>query len=112
MAISPNQLIGNWKTEGVQSGWGTPPLGPSGGWKGTLVLRADMSSKMVFTSGNVAPPRDGDWSLNGNTLSVIDSYGSVWTANISNPSNPSAMAGSYVSGVPGSAGGSWGATKV
>jgi hypothetical protein len=112
MSVSANQLIGNWKIEGVQSGWSSPPHGPSGAWKGTLVLRANMSSKMVFTSGNVAPSRDGDWSLNGNTLSVIDSMGSVWTANISNPSNPSSMNGSYISGVPGAAGGSWGATKV
>ena len=112
MPLTQNQLIGNWRTEGVQDGWSSPPIGPSGAWKGTLVLRANMTSTMVFTSGNIAPSRNGDWNLNGNTLSVVDSYGSVWTANISNPANPSSMAGRYISGVPGAAGGNWSANRV
>lgn len=112
MSPTPNQLVGNWKTEGVQDGWSTPPLGPSGAWEGNLTLRADMTSTMNFTKGNIAPSRNGDWSLNGNTLSIIDSYGSQWSANFGNPSNPVNFGGRYVSGVPGAAGGSWNANKL
>lgn len=112
MALTSAQLAGNWRTEGVQSGWSSSPHGTSGAWKGNLVLRANMTSTMAFTSGNVAPSRNGDWSLSGNTVSVIDAMGSIWTANIGNPANPVSMTGSYQSGSPGAAGGGWGAQKM
>jgi hypothetical protein len=112
MALTPAQLVGNWRTEGVQDGWSSNPTGPSGGWKGNLELRADMTSTMAFTEGNIAPTRDGDWSLNGNTVTIVDSYRTVWTANIGDPNNPVSMTGRYVSGPAGAAGGSWIAQKL
>lgn len=108
MAITPQEMVGTWMTSGVQDGWSSNPHGPSGGWEGNLVLRANKTSSMKFTKGNIAPSRDGDWSLTGNKLTVVDSYGSVWTANVSNATN---MAGQYKSGVPGAAGGGWNARK-
>lgn len=112
MPVTPAQLAGNWRTEGVQDGWSSNPLGPSGAWKGTLVLRANMTSRMTFTSGNVAPARDGDWSLSGNTVTVIDAFGTVWTGAIGNPNNPVSLSGRYESGPPGAADGSWNAQKL
>jgi len=109
MALNSTQLIGNWRTEGVQFGW-PPPA--SGAWKGTLVLRADMTSTMTFTSGNVAPTRNGDWSISGTKVSIVDTFGTVWTANVGNPSNPVSMSGGYQSGPPGAADGSWSAQKL
>jgi len=109
MALNATQLVGNWRTDGVQDGWSS---NPSGAWKGNLVLRADMTSTMTFTSGNVAPTRNGDWSLSGTTVSIIDTFGTAWTANIGNPSNPVSMSGRYLSGPPGAADGSWGAQRL
>lgn len=112
MALNSTQLVGNWRTEGVQDGWSSNPTGPSGAWKGNLVLRANMTSTMTFTSGNVAPTRNGDWSLSGTTVSIIDTFGTAWTANVGNPSNPVSMSGRYLSGPPGAADGSWGAQRL
>jgi hypothetical protein len=112
MALNAAQLVGNWRTEGVQDGWSSNPTGPSGAWKGNLVLRTNMTSTMSFTQGNVAPSRNGDWSLSGSTVSIIDALGSQWTANVANPGNPVSMGARYVAGAPGAAGGSWGAEKL
>jgi hypothetical protein len=112
MTLNSTQLVGNWGTQGVQDGWSSNPTGPSGAWKGTLVLRANMTSTMVFTSGNIAPTRNGDWSLSGTTVSIMDTFGTVWTANVGNPSNPGSMSGSYQSGPQGAAGGNWSAQKL
>jgi hypothetical protein len=109
MALNSAQIVGNWATEGVQFGW-PPPA--SGAWKGNLVLRANMTSTMAFTSGNVAPTRDGDWSLSGTTVSIVDRFGTVWTANVGNPSNPVAMSGGYKSGPPAATDGSWSARRL
>lgn len=111
MALNPTQLVGNWSTEGVQDGWSSNPTGPSGAWKGNLVLRADMTSTMAFTQGNIAPTRNGDWSISGNMVSIIDGFATVWTADVGNPSNPVSMGGRYVSGPAGAAGGNWSAHK-
>ena len=111
MAITANQLVGNWTTEGVQDGWSSPPGGPSGAWKGALVLRPDMTSTMSFTSGNVAPTRNGDWSISGNTISIIDRKGTVWKANIANPNNPVSMSGRY-DAPEGAGDGNWSAQKM
>lgn len=112
MSLNPTQLVGNWAMEGVQDGWSSNPIGPSGAWGGNLVLRANMTSTMAFTSGNVAPTRNGDWSLRGTTVSIIDTFGTVWTANVGNPSNPVSMSGRYESGPPGAADGSWSARRL
>lgn len=109
MALSTQQLVGNWVTEGTQNGWSYPQ---SGAWKGNLVLRTNMTTSMKFTSGNVAPPRNGDWSLNGTTMSIIDAQGSTWTATINSTTQPSAMSGNYSAGPAGAQGGSWSARKL
>ncbi len=111
MALVAARLAGNWKTEGVQDGWSSPPLGASGAWKGTLVLRPNMTSSMTFTSGNVGPSRNGDWSVNGNSVSIIDRRGTTWTANIGNPENPVSMSGRYDS-PQGAGDGNWSAQRV
>lgn len=108
MTLNPQQLVGNWQTEGVQSDW-SPPV--SGAWKGTLVLRANMTSTMGFTQGNMGRTRNGNWSLNGATLSIIDTQNTVWRAQVGNPGNPVSLSGNYQP-VAGASGGSWSARRL
>jgi hypothetical protein len=70
-----------------------------------------MTTSMNFTSGNVAPSRSGNWSLNGTSFSIIDGQGSTWTATLNSVTNPTAMSGNYTAGT-GAQGGSWSARKL
>ena len=65
---------------------------------------------MNFTWGNIAPARGGNWSLNGNSFSIIDGQGTLWTATVNDTGGE--MSGNYDSGPAGAAGGSWHAQKV
>ena len=109
MSVEAKDLVGNWVTEGTQSGWSSNPTGPSGGWRGTMVLRANGTSSMVFTDGNIAPSRNGDWSLSGTQFSIIDAFGTSWTGYVS---SASAIGGDYDAGPAGAAGGTWRARKL
>lgn len=109
MMLTSKQLVGNWVTEGTQFGWTYPA---SGAWAGNLVLKANMTATIHFTKGNIAKTRNGNWSLNGQTLSIIDTEKTVWTATISNPNNPVNMSGQYDSGPQGAQDGSWQARKL
>jgi len=106
MTVQAAELVGNWVTEGTQSGWSAPA---SGGWRGNLVLRANGTSRMNFTDGNVARARNGNWSLNGARFSLIDTEGTRWSAQVT---SATALGGDYDSGPPGAAGGNWSARKV
>ena len=107
MALDPKNLVGNWTTSGTQHGWSHPA---SGAWKGNLVVRANGTTTMRFTDGNVAPSRPGDWSLNGQTFSILDSQGTRWKATVNGTGNQ--MGGDYDSGPAGAAGGGWSARKI
>lgn len=106
MSPTPAQMVGNWVTEGVQSGW-PPPA--SGGWRGNLVIRADGTTTMNFTDGNIAPSRNGDWRLVGQNFSIIDREKTLWRATVTNTTQ---MGGDYDSGPAGAPGGSWSARRV
>ncbi|GAA0277196.1 hypothetical protein GCM10009127_17450 [Alteraurantiacibacter aestuarii] len=107
MALTNQSMVGNWVTHGNQEGWSYPA---SGQWKGNLVVSAGGTTTMRFTDGNIAPTRSGNWSLNGNKFSIIDTEGTRWMATVA--PNGSTMSGPYDSGPPGAGDGSWGARKL
>lgn len=107
MAGKFTSVIGNWRTEGTQDGWSYPA---SGAWKGTLALKSNQDSQMVFTDGNVAPSRSGNWVLGNNRISIVDTQGTQWVGTVN--STCTQISGTYDSGPAGAAGGSWSARRV
>lgn len=105
MSVTPQDLVGNWATEGNQEGWQYPA---SGAWKGNLTIRANGTTSMHFTAGNAGPARDGDWSLDGISFSIIDTIGTKWTARVYDARH---MSGEYDS-PEGAGDGNWNARRI